>query len=163
MYLINKMQSRPQSRTSSFLETGSLQSQLTQLANVPVSFDFIEEYANERLLIKGQDRRKQVSFLDINDYPHDCLGAIICKNGSQRAMATGVLISSCLVLTSAHTFFSIDAMDKKKITTFKPQAFFVGLEGPLEEKKALGVAKYKINEEYKKIVEAIKEEYKMLD
>ena len=78
-------------------------------------------------------------------------------------MATGVLISSCLVLTSAHTFFSIDAMDKKKIITFSPQAFFLDLEGPMEEKKAIRVAKYKVNEDYKKIVEEIKEEYKKLE
>ena len=67
------------------------------------------------------------------------------------------------MLTSAHTFFSIDAMDKKKIITFSPQAFFLDLEGPMEEKKAIRVAKYKVNDDYKKIVEEIKEEYKKLE
>ena len=46
-------------------------------------------------------------------------------------MATGVLISSCLVLTSAHSFFMIDKDDQKNIITFTPQAFYVDLVSPL--------------------------------
>ena len=99
-----------------------------------------------------------VSLLDHNDYPHSCLGLIMCKNGSQRAVATGVLISSGLVLTSAHTFFSIDEKFKIKISTFTPQAFFADLEGPLDDRRAIKVVNYRVNEQYKEIIEAIKAE-----
>ena len=82
----------------------------------------------------------------------------MCKNGSQRAVATGVLISSGLVLTSAHTFFSIDEKFKIKISTFTPQAFFADLEGPLDDRRAIKVVNYRVNQQYKEIIEAIKAE-----
>ena len=150
------MESRSQSTTSSFLKTDSLQSQLSQIKKVPASFNFAEEYVNERLVVQGQDRRKMVSLLDHNDYPHSCLGLIMCKNGSQRAVATGVLISSSLVLTSAHSFYEIDEFYKVKINIYTPQAFFVDLKGPLDDEKAIIVVEHKVNEQYKEIIEAIK-------
>ena len=68
-------------------------------------------------------------------------------------MATGVLISSCLVLTSAHSFFAIDPNNSQETQSFAPQLFYIDVEAALDEKKAAKVLGYKINSKYVKVIE----------
>ena len=71
-------------------------------------------------------------------------------------MATGVLISSCLVLTSAHSFFAIDENNSEATKSFTPQLFYIDVEAALEERKAAKILGYKINRKYVEVIEKIK-------
>ena len=64
-----------------------------------------------------------------------------------------MLISSCLVLTSAHSFFAIDEHNSKQTKSFTPQLFYIDVEAALEEKKAVKILGYKINSNYVEVVE----------
>jgi V8-like Glu-specific endopeptidase len=62
--------------------------------------------------LKGKDRREQVIFPEINNFPHNCIGWLIGKNSSNSTViGTGFLISSSFVLTSAHTIREIISND----------------------------------------------------
>ena len=96
----------------------------------------------------GVDRRKQVSAHDLAFYPHNCIGALISRSSLEKCFATGFLISSCLVLTSAHTFYNIDEITKESIKEFKPQLFYIDIENVLEDKKATNVVDYRFCQKF---------------
>ena len=75
----------------------------------------------------GLDRRKQVGPHDLGFYPHNCIGPLISRSGFEKCFATGFLISSCLVLTSAHSFYNIDEITRESIKEFKPQLFYINI------------------------------------
>ncbi len=78
------------------------------IQNMLLNYEGDDEYIDERLIVPGVDRRKQVGSYDLGFYPHNCIGPLISRSGYEKCFATGFLISSCLVLTSAHTFYNID-------------------------------------------------------
>ena len=75
----------------------------------------------------------------------------------RKSLATGVLISSCLVLTSAHTFYSISKSNKTVISTYTPQLFYAGVKSTLEAAEEIRVLKCQICPEFKRKIEEIRD------
>ena len=71
-----------------------------------------KQYEDEKILSPGVDRRKQVSDHQLKLQPNNCIGLIAFNvdtgKKQEPGYATGTLISSCLVLTSAHSFYFVN-------------------------------------------------------
>jgi len=72
-------------------------------------------FRNEQLL-EEKDRRLPVSKHELVNFPYNCIGriSITKKNSKGARTGTGFLISSSLVLTSAHTFEGLSEQMKSK-------------------------------------------------
>ena len=75
----------------------------------------------------------------------------------KKSLATGVLISSCLVLTSAHTFYGISKTNKAAISTYTPQLFYAGVKTTLEAAEKIRVLKCQICPEFKRKIEEVRD------
>lgn len=65
-------------------------------------------YTNEMILNKLPPRQ-QISKQDMKMLPHTCIGLVICVNKfGVVGYSTGFLVSSNLVITSAHVMFDSD-------------------------------------------------------
>jgi V8-like Glu-specific endopeptidase len=103
------------------------------------------------MLLEDKDRRQQVKKLDLLHFPNNCIGRINLKHRSskQSVFATGFLISSSLVLTSAHTFTGLsEKYDPNALSTFQLE-IYDNVNGTAI-KNEYKVQNYRILYEYKK-------------
>ncbi len=112
------------------------------------------QYVDEKILTDGQDRRKQVSDHQLKLQPNNCIGLIVftVDTGKKQipGYATGTLISSCLVLTSAHSFYFIK---DGQILSSIPELFYLTVDKSLEEKRSIKVTNFRVCSKYLKLVE----------
>lgn len=71
---------------------------------------------------------KKIDSMYYDIYPCDCIGVVVASKYGRTYMSTGLIISSCLVITSAHTFI---ALNKLKILKIDPKYFYSAIEGNL--------------------------------
>lgn len=82
-------------------------------------------------------KRVQLELYKQNLYPFKCIGVVLGQTATgEIGYATGFLVSSCLVLTSAHTFCSVG---KEEVIKIAPSLFFEFEQKGLNKNKAIEI------------------------
>ena len=83
--------------------------------------DYFDDY-DEAEMSTSAKKRVQLELYKQKLYPYKCIGVVLSQTKmGEISNATGFLVSSCLVLTSAHTFCRIG---KETLIKAKPTLFF---------------------------------------